>query len=334
LIILTVKSLFIPSYALQGEDIPGHIIWDEINFGYIKIELPETILKKQLYNVRKEMVETAGNAVIIRNKAIEVDGYLGMLFSSKKIEDLAVTSRILFSFIGEDDVTLLKESREIYLFRPNIELVETPDEIKVDMEKRFVHNRIRARKNEEGTLLLKIRSVKDSEIQVETPNSMIGYIKRLLQNLQDEYAPLKEKYPHYSDFLERHLSLIEKGWTSQEDLKKFKQLAIDLNRIQLEDEDFAEKLFMAIMNSFWRSTRFLSVPEKLLKYLESVAHKKILLARPESVITVCPEPRILKLEILPSDRLLYAYDAIKVPDIRITGTAEGQIEIVKLFEWM
>lgn len=331
---MAVKSLFIPPYALQGEDIPGHIIWDKINFRFIKIELPETMLKNELFNVREEMIETVGNTIIVRNEAVEVDGYLGMLFSSRKTEDLAVRSQIVFSFIGEDNAILLKQSRKIYLFRPKIELVETPSEIKVDIEKGFVQNRIKAHKNEEGTLLLKIISARDSEIQVRTPSSVAEYRKRLLQNLQEEYSSLKEKYPLYGDLLERHLSILKKGWISQEDLNEWKQFAIDLNRIWLENEDFVEKLFMAIMNSLWRSQRFLSMPERLLKYIESVASKRIWLARPENVVTVSPEPRILKLEIMPSDRLLYAYDIIKVPDIKISGTKEGQIEIVKLFEWM
>ena len=292
------------------------------------------MLKNQLFNVREEMIETVGNTVIIRNEAIEVDGYLGMLFSSRKTEDLAVTSQIVFSFIGEDNAILLKQSREIYLFRPKIELVETPSEIKVDIEKGFVHNRIKTNKNEEGTLLLSIVSARDSEIQVRTPSSVVEYRKRLLQNLQEEYSSLKEKYPLYSDFLEKQLAFSKKGWISQEDLKEWKQLAIDLKRISLENEDFVKKLFMALMNSLWRSQRFLSMPERLLKYLESVASRKIWLFRPENVITVSPEPKILKLEIMPSDRLLYAYDIIKVPDIKISGTKEGQIETVKLFEWM
>ena len=330
---MAVKSLFIPPYALQGEDIPGHIIWDKLNFRFIRIELPETMLKNEFFNVREEMIETVGNTVIVRNEAIEVDGYLGMLFSSRKTEDLAVTSQIDFSFIGEDNAILLKQSREIYLFRPKIELVKTPSEIKVDIEKGFVNSRIKTNKNEEGTLLLSIVTTRDSEIQVRTPSSMVEYRKRLLQNLQEEYSSLKGKYPLYSDFMERQLSIIDKGWISQEDLKEWKQIAIDLSRISLENEDFVEKLFMAIMNSVWRSQRFLSVPERLLKYLESVASRKIWLFRPENIITVSPEPRILKLEIMPSDRLLYAYDTIKVPDIKISGTKEGQIELVKLFEW-
>jgi hypothetical protein len=334
LIILTVKSLFIPPYALQGEDIPGHIIWDKLNFRSIRIELPETMLKNELFNVREEMIETAGNTVIVRNEAIEVDGYLGMLFSSRKSEDSAVRSQIVFSFIGEDNAILLKQSREIYLFRPNIDLVDTPSEIKVDIEKGFVNSRIKIAKNDEGTLLLKIISARDSELQIRTPSSMVEYRKRLLQNLQEEYSSLKGEYPLYSDIVERHFSILSKGWTSQEDLKEWKQLADDLNRTWLENEDFVEKLLMALLNSLWRSQRFLSMPERLLKYLESVVSKKIWLFRPENVIMVSPEPRILKLEIMPSDRLFHAYDTIKTPDIRISGTKEGQIEIVKLFEWI
>jgi len=333
LIILPIKSIYIPPYALQGEDVPGHIIWSSLEFKYLKIELPEAMSKKQLYNVRAEMVETLGNTIIVRNAAIEVDGYLGMLFSSRKVENPAVKGRIQFSFMGENDIILSKQDREVYLFRPKLKLGETPREIKVDPAKGFAYDRIEAEKNDEGTLLLKIRSARSSEIQVRTPNSMVEYRRRLVKNLKEEYADVRGKYPHYSNFFDKYISILEKGWRNQEDLKTLKEFVADTHRITLENREFMEKFVMALLNGYWRSQRFLSLPETLLRYIESVKHKKIWLARPENIITVGPKPRILKLEMMPSDLLLDTYDTIKVRDIRIIGTEAGEIEVAKLFEW-
>lgn len=334
MIILPIQSLFVPSYALQGEDIPAHIIWSNLNFEYIRIELPEILATTELYNIQEEMVETHGRTLIIRKTAIEVDGYLGMLFSSGRVERPSIKSWIVFSFIGQDDTTILEERREIHLFRPYLEIVEVPTEIRIDLEKKFVFNRIKVKKSGGGTLLLKIRTLPDSDLQIRTPYSMVEYRKRLIQNLQQEYSELNEKYPQYRDFLEQHILIVESGWNRDEDLMIMRKLTNRLVEIFLENEEFNEKLRIALGNALWRSLRFLSIPEAFLRYLESIASKKIWLARPENVISVSPQLNCLNLEIMLSDLLLDPHKTIRLPSIKVKGTEEGEVEVMRLFEWV
>lgn len=334
MIILPVKSLFVPSYALQGEDVPAHITWCDLNFEYIRIDLPEILAATELYNVQEEMVETRRGTLIIRKTAIEVDGYLGILFSSRRIEQPSTKNRITFSFVNKDGATVLEERREIRLFRPFIEIAEMPAEIRVDLEKNFVFNRIKVKKGGEGTLLLKILTSPDSDVQIKTPSSMLEYKNRLVRNLQQEYLELREKYPQYKDFLEEHILLTESGWNKEGDLMFLKEFIRRLLEIHAENEEFTDRFKIALGNALWRSLRFLSIPETFLRYIRSVSSKRIWLSRPENVLNVSPKPNSLKFEIMLADLLLEPHETLRLPSVKVTGTKEGEIEVVKLFEWM
>lgn len=82
---MTIKSLFVPPYAMQGEEIPAHILWESLDYDLIKIVLPDVVKLKAVFNVGEKMFNISDRTVTINE--VEVEGYLGMLFSTDKLKE-------------------------------------------------------------------------------------------------------------------------------------------------------------------------------------------------------------------------------------------------------
>lgn len=54
-----IKSCYLPDEALQGEDIPAHLIWEDIDWDEIIIEWPDTLYLKDVFNLSKGEKRTA-----------------------------------------------------------------------------------------------------------------------------------------------------------------------------------------------------------------------------------------------------------------------------------
>ena len=81
---MPLQSYFFPKEALQGEDLPSHITWSDLKFDCIKIVHPKAVTLKEVYNVSDKDISIKEEGLILINK-VEVDGYLGIVFSSKPI---------------------------------------------------------------------------------------------------------------------------------------------------------------------------------------------------------------------------------------------------------
>jgi hypothetical protein len=174
---MPIKSLFVPSYAIQGEDIPAHILWDSLEYKAIKIQLPEVIKLKEIYNVYKEMLDISDKEVIV--KGVEMDGYLGMLFSTRKLHSYTVDVAIKFSFIDDEGKEIIKEQKMINLFRPELEVVKMPENIVIDFKRNYVTDRIKLKKKGRGTLIINFNTPIESELQKKRRTALKNFCERL-----------------------------------------------------------------------------------------------------------------------------------------------------------
>jgi hypothetical protein len=206
---MPIKSLFVPSHAIQGEEVPAHILWDSLEYQSIKIQLPEGIKLKEIYNVREGMFDILGNEVVV--KGVEVDGYLGMLFSTRKLREYTVDVEIKFSFINKEGRKIVEELKTIHLFRPELEIIEMPETITVDVERNYVTNRIRLKKCGQGTLVINFNTLKESELQKKVPNSIEEFLRNIKKDLETNFTEVKKAFPKYSNILDQYAAFVIDG---------------------------------------------------------------------------------------------------------------------------
>jgi hypothetical protein len=328
---MSIKSLFVPPYAIQGEEIPAFVLWEALKHQFIKIELPEAMRLKELYNVEEDMFETSKKTVTV--KQVVIDGYLGMLLETRKLKEYSAEVQVKFSFLKKDGEKIIEESKIVNLFRPQLEIVDTPEIIKVDVEKNYVHGRIVLRKLGKGTLVIAFRTPKESELQKITPESVQEFLKNVERDLEINFENLKKSFPKYSNELDRYRYYIAWGWNNYEELRELKKISKNLLEASIENETFAELLLKAIAKSITENIKILTAPESFLKYIESILSEKVWVPYPWETIRVSKEPKTLLLEIVPTDLLFDEYEFLRFKPIKVHATCDGDIEITRLITW-
>lgn len=328
---MPIKSIFLPSHAIQGEEIPAHILWDSLSYQFIKIQLPKGIKLKEIYNVSEEMLDISDREIIV--KGVELDGYLGMLFSTFKLKEDIANVNVTFSFADEKGKEIIKELKKIRLFRPELEVIEIPEIIKVDIKRKFAINRIRVKKCGQGTLIINFNTPKESQLSKRIPDSVEEFLRNVQKDLKTNLVDVKKAFPKYSRTLDEYVTFLLDGWTNYTELNRLKKIINDLTEASIENETFAVSFFKALINAVYSNIKLLTLPENLLKFLDSVLSQRVWLVQPWQTITVSDKTKTLILEILPTDLLLNTYEPIRLGPIKIKGTSTGEIEIAKLFVW-
>src|SRR3972149_2561654 len=99
---MPIKSGFLPREALQGQDIPSHVLWSDLKFDSIKIKLSKALTLKEIYNVPCDCCIHEDNAIIV--KQVEADGYLGIVFSTKILTEKAIDVSVEYDFVLNNQV--------------------------------------------------------------------------------------------------------------------------------------------------------------------------------------------------------------------------------------
>ena len=327
---MPIKSLFVPDYALQGEDVPLHVIWDALELDHIEIALFPGFSVKEIFNAEYECSEDSKRVII---RKIEMDGYVGGIFGSKTSDQPSYQGKLVFSFFNKEGRIISQETREIKLFRYHLIIGKLPKVIRVDVRKKFVHNRIPIYNKGRGTVLIVLLTSNDSDVKKVTPSSVEEVRQKLLKDLNDSLSRVRGKFKPYSGLIQEYLSYSATDWKSYKDIKKGKMLAEKISRCFNESEEFFKAFWNAFDEALSKNINIRTIPDRLLRYLNSLATRKTILLNPEDMIEITNKSQTLKLELLPTDLLLDESDIISFPPLKIVGTKRGEIEIFKLFEW-
>ena len=328
---MPIKSFFFPNQALQGEDIPSHITWSEIIFDSIIISHSENITLKEIYNVEEGNYEKNETSTIIKN--VEVDGYLGLIFSSKLNPKKAVDEKIEFNIIKNGQV-LEKKISEIHLFRPDIVLEETPKKIVVTKNMDNIENKIIVRNFGEGTAIVDIEIEDNSEIQKHTPSFIKDFVEDFKKGVNYTISHLKEDYPQYKGLLNGIKSiLLSEHKLTQEYLDELTDFEKKFDIAVEENIEFAEALLNSISAIFERCRGFSNVYQFILDYIHSIGNEKILIKDPFNVIKITEKPVKFRAKIKCVDLLKQFCSPVSIPEITLVAKEETEIALFKLFEW-
>lgn len=317
-----IKSIYFPPNALQGEDIPGHITWNEKFFDYIEIELPKHIKLNEMYNVKPIDFHSLHHKITIMN--CEYGSYIGMLFSSKRNIKGEVNDIIKINFFKDNNLILFVE-KNIKLFRPVLSVSQVPELIKIESDN--ISDSIKIRNIGKATVLINFVSDDSSEIEITEPLKLKSIRDSINSKLEKKLNHLKKEYVQYSKFIDDFWKYhISPNWEVEQ------KIVNEFNQIAENDEKFAKDLFNSIAYSIIESMELETVVENFLIYLNSIPASNILLYNPIDVINYSTKPAKLNLKILSKDLLNENFNPISV-SLDIVGNENGYIEIYKLFSF-
>jgi len=84
------KSFYLPNEALQGEDIPAHVTWDNLDWDKIIITYSNSLDVKDVYNVLPDCLKKENHRMAINST--ETDGYIGLLFKTNLKKGIEIWS--------------------------------------------------------------------------------------------------------------------------------------------------------------------------------------------------------------------------------------------------
>jgi hypothetical protein len=326
---MSIKFLYLPSEGLQGEDIPSHAIWDSIKVASIRISLPSPLKIKAVYN--SESWEAVDNSLIIQK--VEWDGYLGLVFESKKTSKVADPVSVEYAFhLSNGEV--VKKTKQINLFRPQLK-IDSAKKIIIDPVTGYIKNRISVKNIGRGTLLIWLSSMENSPTKLETPPKYREFVERYISDLHDEMFNLAKEFPQFRPLIEEMLTWETRDWTelSSEELNRVQDNINRLVKVFANNADFLRGFAEAYAKALLKNTELIESIGMFVKFYESLVSKNVLLINPFDLISLTEKGGEIILKISQTDKLFDEYEDITLPKIELVCSKAYEVPIHRLFKW-
>lgn len=336
-----IKSIYLPRDALQGSEFPGHIIWEpSIEVDKIIITLPQGVHLKEIYNVPKEgLMILEDSKIEISN--FEANGYVGMVFQSKKLEDPHQQGKFNFKILLRDNDTHIEETRKILLFRPEI-LVSAPQIIEVyynnKSDKYHARTKISIKNSGKGTAIIAILPSEDSEVKIRDPAEFEEFIERFKKDVKKRLSKLEKEHPDQKQFIEEFVILFEE--LSTEPTEIVTEFNKKIRELLEKDEEFIESFVNAIGESYFINLNMFMELSALLNFVRSSIGNNIFLLNPTSLLQLEKPISTLSLEVYITDLAGNEYKKIHSQvkiELKSTSPSKSHIrfplyEIIKVEE--
>jgi len=321
---------YLPDEGLQGENIPSHVLWDNMKVESVLISFRPPLKIKDVFNAESWDVR---DTTIVIDK-LEVEGYVGLSFESNKVSDLEVTVPVEY-LIKLPNGDIIKEVKKVRLFRPQLELTVPTTSVSIDASTGFIKGRIRAKNVGRGTLVMRISAAEDSSIKLETPPEHREFVERFMSDLQIEMSKLAEEFPVFKPYWDEMLIWDKKEFMelSAEERSKFMQYLINLASLLAGDKKLLQGFVEAYAKAFAKNTELIETVRRVISVYESLVAKDILLLNPLDEVILSDKEGELVLEISQTDRVLGIYDDVKLPRIKLASSQGIRVPAYKLFEW-
>lgn len=316
-------EVYVPSDGLQGQNIPGHVLWADEPVDSIEVSASDEFADLEAFNVGSEGPTRNGNRWTFRR--FERPGYLGFVLETTRSDSLDANAAVdlKISSGGKEFIY----HKPIRLFRPSLSIDKPPTQIAIDT-KGQTSDRIHLRHEGHGTLYVTVSTVEDSAIKTVIPEELLHAVKGFAEDFQKGLEALAPKYPDCPSIFEpftkeelqdreavgRRLSL------ALEEIGAHAELAGDMQelftRSLLQNADF-ESLFFA----------------PLLDFFSSIVAGGTILSMPWLEFNVPAGKSTLNLMIEAKDVLGVEIVKWKLPPIEIETPQETVLPLNQLVVW-
>jgi hypothetical protein len=323
-------SIYLPKEGLQGENIPSHILWENIQVDHIQISFSLPLKLENVFNAKS--FESQNDSVII--KKMELDGYVGLSFKSVKMHEIEIRVSVEYLIYLSDNV-VLKETKEITLFRPQLMVNVPTNEISIDPVTDFVKGRAQIKNVGRGTLIMNFSTTKDSQVKLETPREYREFETKFSSDLYEELSNLGREFPSFRSYLDEMRSWDEKDpmMISMDERNQYMEFANRLAGTLASDRKLLQNFVDAYVKAFTKNSKFIEIIRRIIKVYESLVSRDILLTNPFDEVVLTEKKGEIALKILQTDRVFDDYKDFILPKIVLTSSEKVRFPIYKLFEW-
>ncbi len=326
---MSIKSSFLPKEVLQGQDIPAYVLWSALSFDSIHVYHSKNIELKEAYNVLEK--ESSDDGFIIRK--VDIDGYLGLLFSSKILPERIVDDAVRISFLSDKGEVESLEFK-IHLFRPDIQVGAIPTRIYVDPETGVVTPKILVKNLGEGTAIVDLVTTAESSIKRQRPRFVELFVQDLVKRVASGIERMRIEYPKYESLLGKIERLFTKPFKFEPGpLESYETFEEDFRTAVEENIEFGKALGELFIEIILKNIEYSNVYQFVADYMNSIGKERILIRDPFNVIKVTSEPATICIKIMCIDLLKQACEPTELEPIVISGKKEGEIALFKLFAW-
>jgi hypothetical protein len=334
---LKINSVFVPRSCLQGDKFPAHITWDKTENIEITLEYSSPIKIKNIYNVPAEGIKQVNNTKIKINK-FDVNGYVGLVFISKIIEEAKIIPHIKFTIKKIKSSDFKEFEKQIILFKPSIEIHKVPENIKInynsEKESYSLDNKIVLKNGGDGTAIIGVDLLSENDFERSVHNKMDKFVDAVYEDLTKKFKEMKEPFPEYAPLLNKYIIITKPPIDLNDEFrKKHKKIEKAFLEAFEDDEDFCEQFVHAITSSYMKNIHLITEKKSFLNYLDSVGEGKVILMNYLDVINPRKLSGKLELKIYIKDLANNEHPSIILKPIKLELSNECQIPVHLLFEW-
>lgn len=318
-------DFYIPDEALQGQDVPGHVLWPDSERAELRITFPEYLRVKAVYNAKSEDFTIEGNTLSVSR--VKREGYLGFVFSSSRSTELVFAAEIQLDFTlnGKEAV---RATRSVRLFRPTLEAGIVPTTISID-ESGKPDRRIRLIHRGAGTLFVSLESTDASAIKLSIPDDLIRAFKQFAEDLSARLEKIRKLYPQYERFFE---AMEKADFTKRDEainLVSQEAKELDLSR------DFLERVGNAFVGSLLQSSDFeTAFIRPITDFIKSAVAPGVIFTTPFLEFPRNVSDGELILRIVAKDLMRFETANLTTQPIRIRNTSGVNVPVGQIIDWV
>lgn len=332
------KSLYMPDSCIQGDEFPAHVIWDKSTKLRVRVKCPSSIRIKEVYNVPENEKSVQENDTTEYHD-FSVNGYVGFVFRTQPLGSAFVREEVSFRIESLEDGSSEQFSKQIYLFRPSIELVKAPKELRVKYDANkgswSTSDKIRIRNTGAGTAIVEVSPIPQGEFELGSPPNVDEFQASFTRDFATKLSSLSTEYPRFSDVLNELLSLFREPvpFLDEEGKKKIKSAFDHLVAAMRDDSGFVEAFASAVVTSYLKNVQLITELASFREYLNSIGEGRVIILN--SVASVkAKKPRAkLQIVIRVTDLANNDYPSLELPPINVNWEGEGGIPVHMLFDW-
>jgi hypothetical protein len=324
-------SMYLPSEALQGEEVPAFAKWKDTVFEKIEVEFTDGLSFKELYNVSE-------NDWVLEDRRLrvtkpEVNGYLGLLFNSTRLPKVREKAMLSATFYRREG-TFEKKAMEIELYRPLLSSNYKAKKLVIDPRRSTITAPLIISKTGDGTVLCWLEEGEGTQVRVQESDAVRQFREQLKKDLKPRIEEMSAKFPKFVSLLRRTLDYFaavpnfdDEAW-----LNELKDFITELQTAVRSDPGFQKIFAETVSEVFLKNLHLINYYEQLKEYLLSIGDKKILLQNPADALKFYKGKSLAKLKIQYTDLTLETFPSLDL-ELEIDAEKAGEVPIYQLLEW-
>jgi hypothetical protein len=329
-----VTSVYVPTYSLQGEDLPCHVRWRGHGRIEINLELPEELTIKEVYNVGLDGAKKLGGRKF-RFTSYVVEGYLGLLLRTAKIGSPRKDVNVRVTVLGADARVLRDVTRPVQLFRPLLKEISVPETIGLrNTEKQDNQRRIEVSNIGDGTAIVLVKLRRGSDGEIGEPSRAREFEHKFRQDFLAGLQRARSDLPGHSRLLGEFIDLLSQPLVlDARTTKKIRAINRRAWAAYKKDKALFSRVVQVVAESYFRNLELVTELSSFLDYLNSIGEGRVVILNALDAFRYSSGKSRVLLELQIADAAFGNYPPLILPPVTFDADDSGEIPVHALFLW-